>query len=99
MKEIQHRAQVEERNRNIKNERRANQFDADGNRVRHQVSQSDEDEDLNGYAEDSDELMDELTSQKELLPSVNDPKIWQVKVKKGLEKTATFALINKSIDY
>lgn len=33
------------------------------------------------------------------MPSVNDPKIWQVKVKKGLEKTATFALINKSIDF
>ena len=34
-----------------------------------------------------------------VLPSTSDPKLWQVKVKKGMEKTATMALLNKSIDF
>jgi len=34
-----------------------------------------------------------------LLPSTSDPKLWQVKVKRGLEKVATMALINKSVDF
>ena len=38
-------------------------------------------------------------AQRELLPSVSDPKLWQVKVKKGKEKLATTSLINKAMVY
>ena len=33
------------------------------------------------------------------LPSVDDPKLWQVRVKKNFERIAVTALINKSIDF
>jgi len=33
------------------------------------------------------------------LPSASDPKLWQVKVKRGTEKIATMALLNKSVDF
>lgn len=33
------------------------------------------------------------------MPSVNDPKLWQVRVKKGHERIATMALMNKMIHY
>ncbi len=33
------------------------------------------------------------------LPSVNDPKLWQVKVKRNFEKIACMALLTKCIDY
>lgn len=38
-------------------------------------------------------------ARRGVLPSTGDPKLWQVKVKKGMEKTATMALLNKSIDF
>lgn len=34
-----------------------------------------------------------------MLPSTSDPKLWQVKVKKGMERIATMALMNKAMDY
>lgn len=34
-----------------------------------------------------------------MLPSVSDPKLWQVKVKKGKEKIAAISLINKAMDF
>jgi transcription elongation factor SPT5 len=33
------------------------------------------------------------------LPSVYDPKLWRVRVKKGFERTAAMALMNKQIDF
>ena len=46
------------------------------------------------------EQLQEYEAQKRgVLPSTSDPKLWQVKVKKGMEKTATMALLNKSIDF
>ena len=36
---------------------------------------------------------------KEKLPSVNDPRLWQVRVKRGCERQATLQLMNKSIDF
>ena len=33
------------------------------------------------------------------MPSVNDPKIWQVRFKKGYEKFAAMSFMNKMIDY
>jgi len=33
------------------------------------------------------------------LPSVSDPKLWQVRVKKGSERIAAMALMNKMIDF
>ena len=32
------------------------------------------------------------------LPSVNDPRLWQVRVKRGQERLATLSLMNKCID-
>lgn len=34
-----------------------------------------------------------------LQPSIKDPLIWQVRVKRGLEKQVCMSLINKSIDF
>lgn len=39
------------------------------------------------------------TARQQNLPSTSDPKLWQVKVKRGFERTAAMALLNKSIDY
>jgi hypothetical protein len=33
------------------------------------------------------------------LPSVYDPKLWRVRVKKGFERIAAMALMNKQIDF
>ncbi len=33
------------------------------------------------------------------LPSVDDPKLWQVRVKKKFERTACNALLRKAIDF
>ena len=35
----------------------------------------------------------------EKLPSVNDPKLWQVRVKRGQERVAAMALMNKTLHY
>lgn len=34
-----------------------------------------------------------------LLPSVEDPKLWQVRVKRNHERIAVMSLLNKCIDY
>lgn len=36
---------------------------------------------------------------KAKLPSVNDPRLWQVRVKRGCERQATMQLMNKSIEF
>jgi transcription elongation factor SPT5 len=41
----------------------------------------------------------DVLRDKSKLPSVNDPRLWQVRVKRGCEKQATMCLMNKSIDY
>lgn len=41
-----------------------------------------------------DELLD-----KAKLPSVNDPRLWQVRVKRGCERQAVIQLMNKSIEF
>ena len=33
------------------------------------------------------------------MPSIDDPKLWQVRVKRNFEKVAVMALLNKSIDF
>lgn len=57
----------------------------------------------------SDELEDELDEESGAvigkfghqanLPSVDDPKLWQVRVKKKFERIACTALLKKSIDF
>ena len=79
----------------MKEEERAGNYDADGNDMRDE--RSSDDDNLSGY--DEREVDEFNQAKKALLPSVADPKLWQVKVKKGFEKTATFALMNKSIDF
>ncbi|CDW80320.1 transcription elongation factor spt5 [Stylonychia lemnae] len=60
--------------------------------------------------EDDDEMDDEIMDDQEYegrdgledksrLPSVDDPRLWQVRVKRGCEKQATMQLMNKSITY
>jgi hypothetical protein len=51
-----------------------------------------EDEDVDSYKEQQQE-------EAKKLPSVNDPKLWRVRVKKGFERIAAMALMNKMIDY
>lgn len=56
---------------------------------------SDDSDDLEEYDENED-----IANEKQLLlPSVNDAKLWQVKVKKNFEKIACMALLNKCIDF
>lgn len=43
--------------------------------------------------------IDEKMRRRQLLPSIDDPKLWQVKVKRNSEKIAVMALLNKSIDF
>ena len=52
-----------------------------------------------GNQEYQEALQEYEAARRGVLPSTGDPKLWQVKVKKGMEKTATMALLNKSIDY
>jgi hypothetical protein len=61
------------------------------------VEESEEDGLKSEY--DSQELDQEGMAQMAKLPSVNDPKLWQVRVKKGSERLAAMALMNKMIDY
>jgi hypothetical protein len=43
---------------------------------------------------------DEIEIEKaKRLPSVEDPKLWRVRVKKGFERLAAMALMNKQIDF
>ena len=57
---------------------------------------------IDGLASDEierDDMSDYLQISRDKLPSVNDPKIWQVRVKKGYERVAAMSLMNKMIDY
>jgi len=58
-------------------------------------AQSGEEED----AESEGEEAYEQGADHRKLPSVKDPKLWQVRVKKGQERTAAMALMNKMIHY
>ena len=42
---------------------------------------------------------EDIINKQDLLQSVNDPKLWQVRVKKNCERIAVMALLNKSIDF
>jgi len=63
-----------------------------GHQVEYSVSESEGTE--NEYDEDED-----MTAKNKNLPSVNDAKLWQVKVKRNFERTACMALLNKCIDF
>jgi hypothetical protein len=57
---------------------------------------------IDGLASDEierDDMSDYPQISRDKLPSVNDPKIWQVRVKKGYERVAAMSLMNKMIDY
>lgn len=47
----------------------------------------------------TDEEEEEEMGRDGLQPSVSDPRLWQVRVKRGLERQVCMSLINKSIDY
>jgi len=55
--------------------------------------------------EDSDEDIydaedeDEDEGKRKNLPGNDDPKLWQVRVKRNFERVAVIALLNKSIDF
>jgi hypothetical protein len=66
-------------------------------RYRDTVQQDEEvDEELE---EDDYELQEGLLERQEALPSVTDPRMWQVRVKRGSERLAVMSLMNKSIDF
>lgn len=46
-----------------------------------------------------DDISDYAQISRDKLPSVNDPKLWQVRVKKGFERVAAMSLMNKMIDF
>ncbi len=56
--------------------------------------ESSEDQDYGSEEDVGDEV-----ARQGLLPSVEDPKLWQVRVKKNHERMAVMALLNKCIDY
>ena len=43
--------------------------------------------------------MEDDAMEQRKLPSASDPKLWQLRVKKGFEQRAAMALMNKSIAY
>ena len=59
------------------------------------------DQDDDDLIDQSDDEIDQEFSDEEArkLPSVSDPKLWRVRVKKGWERIAAMALMNKQIDY
>ena len=82
-------------------QRRARAFDAGyvDDLVKKYENQEDEDLDDDRYDQDDDGNDIDDYEQKVLLPSVKDPRLWMVRVKKGQERNATMALMNKSIDF
>lgn len=58
-----------------------------------------EEESEGSYLDESDEDDDDEIKRQGLLPGINDPKMWQVRVKKNFERTAVIALLNKSMYY
>lgn len=60
------------------------------------VGSEDEEDYDEEVSEDQDE--DDIARQG-LLPGINDPQMWQVRVKKNQERTAVIALLNKSLYY
>jgi len=98
LNEMEKKAKKREQLRKMKSEqdhlRGAEKYDAEGNR--RQQAEYDTEEEDDGYQSCKDE---EDADLNERLPSVNDPKLWQVRVKKGMEKHATLALLNKASDF
>ena len=84
-----------------------NRYDADGNLIKssHKNRNQDDDDSLDdevdGYEEANDLNEGEYQDQAKLnfLPSTNDPKLWQLKVKRGMERIATMAILNKCADF
>lgn len=52
----------------------------------------DEEDEIESYAPED-------VAKKAMLPSVKDPRLWQVGVKKGQERVATMSLMNKAIHF
>jgi transcription elongation factor SPT5 len=49
--------------------------------------------------ENGDQYMLDEEELENLQPSIKDPRLWQIRVKRGLEKQVCMSLINKSIDF
>ena len=86
-----------------KHEKRA-RYEEERERLRQlgkEISPPESDDDY--YSQDSDGehvgIIDDKVRKQQILPSIDDPKIWQVRVKKNFEKIAVMALLNKSIDF
>ena len=56
-----------------------------------------QDEEEGDYEDEED--LEEIDSKQKLLPSVNDPRLWMVRVKKNCERQAAMCLMNKAIDF
>ena len=57
------------------------------------------DEEVGEEEEEDLELEEGVLERQEALPSVSDPRLWQVRVKRGQERQAAFQLMNKSIEF
>lgn len=79
---------------------RRNKFDVDDleKRAKERVEHELED-DVDHLDRISEEYGEENYEDGRQLPQINDPKIWQVRVKRGQERTAVMSLMNKCIDY
>lgn len=70
--------------------------------IRQQSDQEPESDD-DGLKSEEDSQGEKLSAneleRRENLPSISDPKLWQVRVRKGMERIAAMALMNKMIDY
>ena len=56
-------------------------------------------EDYEPYSEEDIEDDREIQTGQPRLPGIDDPKLWQVRVKRNFEKIAVMALLNKCIDF
>ena len=94
LRDMEDRARVQDERRIAKETARLtkNQGNDEG------IISDEQDESIEADMSAKDEDEDEEDRQKKL-PGISDPKLWQVRVKKGSERIAAMALMNKMVDY
>ena len=86
-----------EKNAFLREERRIAKEQARLNK--NEPGQDEEDSEEEDGLKSEEEEVDEEDEQAKNLPSINDPKLWQVRVKKGSERIAAMALMFKMQDF
>lgn len=80
-------------------ERKTKGLDLDSMAERYKETVQEDNSDLDQELSEEDQQMYDEDERQNLLPSVKDPSLWQVRVKRGSEKMAVLALMNKAIDF